>query len=68
MALPTTDQRLNLTTTVCYKSQASYNSSQLGRNLGEFPFLTVYEVEILNPDHAMFNSEIEDNPRDFNIL
>lgn len=34
----------------------------------KFPFLTVYEVEILNPDHAMFNSEIEDNPRDFNIL
>lgn len=34
----------------------------------KFPFLTVYEVEILNPDHAMFNSEIEDNPLDFNIL
>ena len=29
----------------------------------EFPFLTVYEVEILKSDHAMFDSEIEDKPR-----
>lgn len=51
------------------KSQASYDSSRLGRNLGEISVSDSVRGWNFKPsDHAMFNSEIEDNPRDFNIL